>query len=263
MTSIIDAFLAGILQGLLEWLPVSSSGQVTLFLAGLFGYGISEAYRISLFLHFGTLISAIVFFHRDIIEAIKGLLKLKLNPITRLWIYTTIFSLIVGFPIYLAYNRIASGLNLDIASTIIGGALVSLGFLMKSVSIRGSKKLDEMALTDYVILGIAQGVAVLPGVSRSGLTILALLLLGFTAWEAVRTSFLASIPVILIASLYTGLSEGFILEYTSIVALVSAFIAGLIGIAIMTILSRKLPLHYFPIAAGIIVLAITLPALLL
>ncbi len=263
MLSPSDAVLAGLLQGLLEWLPVSSSGQVTLFLARLFGYGVAEAYRISLFLHFGTLASAIVFFYKDVFKAVRGLLTLKFNPVVRLWIYATIFSLIVGFPLYLLYNRIASGLSLDIASVLIGISLIIIGFSMMKTSGSGKRKLDEMTLRDYLFLGLAQGIAVLPGVSRSGLTILVLLVLGFSSWEAVRTSFLASIPVIFLASLFTGLSEGFVLEYTSILALLSAFTAGVIGIAIMTFLSRKLPLYYFPIVAGMIVLVVTVPALLL
>ncbi len=263
MLSLLDAILAGLLQGLLEWLPVSSSGQVTLFLAGLFGYSVSEAYRISLFLHFGTLISAVVFFHSDVFKAIKGLLTLRFNPIARLWVFATIFSLMVGFPLYLLYNRVASGLNLDIVSVFIGVLLIVMGFFMKKATVSGRRVLDNMTLYDYLFLGIAQGIAVLPGVSRSGITILVLLALGFSSWEAVRTSFLASIPVIFFASVYTGLSEGFILEYASILALLSAFIAGILGIAIMAFLSRKLPLYYFPITAGVIVLVITVPALLL
>ncbi len=261
MLSPLNAILAGLLQGLLEWLPVSSSGQITLFLAGLFGYSVTEAYGISLFLHFGTLVSAIVFFYRDVLAAIKGLLTLRFNPITRLWIFTTLFSLLVGYPIYVLYNRIAVGLNLDIISVLIGVSLVIIGLLLMRTPGSGNKKLDDMTLRDYLFLGIAQGIAVLPGVSRSGVTILVLLLLGFSSWEAVRTSFLASIPVIFIASLFAGLTEGIVLEYTSLLALFSAFIAGIIGIAIMALLSRRLPLYYFSIAAGVMVLVITVPAL--
>ncbi len=261
MPSLLDAVVAGLIQGLLEWLPVSSSGQVTLFLAGLFGYSIGEAYRMSLFLHFGTLISALVFFYRDIYVALARLFHFKLDPVTKLWIYGTIYSLIIGVPIYFIYNEIVGELNLDVISAIIGATLIGLGLFMKKVRAFGEKSLDKMSRRDYLILGIAQGIAVLPGVSRSGLTILVLLLSGFSSWEAVRTSFLASIPVIFLASLYTGFSEHFIFEPTGLVALSTAFLSGLLGIAVMYLLSRKLPLYYFPIAAGIIVLAITLPAL--
>ncbi len=260
-----DAILVGIIQGLLEWFPVSSSGQTLLFIVRILGIDIETAYSMSLFIHLGTLLSAIVFYKREVFGVIKSMLSLSLNPVLKLWLYTTPISLIIGYPIYLIYRGLVIGISFDIVSIGIGVSLIVIGIVLKSSQEAYLRKsLEYMGIKDYIILGIVQGASVLPGVSRSGITIATLILLGFGAKQAVYISFLASIPVLLAASVYTG-----IFEQSSIVfpwgfySVGTAFLSGFVGIWLMVKLSKKLPLYIFALVAGSIILAITIPAIVI
>lgn len=257
MNDVLAGAIAGVIQGFLEWLPVSSSGQVTLFLAGLVGLGVAEAYNLSMYLHLGTLASAATYFRRDVLSGIKSLLSLKFsNEIPKLWLVTTPLSLAVGFPLYKMYLSVARETPLDWIMGGVGVALIAVGLLLRFSS-RGAAgaSLRDASLRHLAILGVVQGAAVLPGVSRSGVTIAALLLMGFSPPEAVKTSFLASIPVILLAGAYAGINGGAQFSLQSVTALVTAFISGLAGILAMTHLAKKAKLEIFAIIMGAIILA--------
>lgn len=263
MTDLYDIVVAGILQGLLEWFPISSSGQVMLFLSGLLGIGIIEAYGLSIYLHFGTLLSAITFYRKDIVNVLKVVTSKTgfwNNSILRLWVIVAPISIAVGYPLYIVYRKFLGDLPLDTVTGLIGLLLVATGIaLMITGSKSGSRKLEDMTLKDYVSLGVVQGLSVIPGVSRSGVTIATLLFLGLRGSEAVRTSFLASIPIIALASMYSGLVHGYVLTITGILGVLSSLLAGITGIWIMTFISRRLPLHYFSLTIGLIMVLATLP----
>ncbi len=257
--------VAGIIQGFLEWLPVSSSGQVTLFLAGLAGLGVAEAYNLSIYLHLGTLASAITYFRREVFGGIKNLLTLKFSEeVPKLWLVTTPLSIAVGFPLYKTYLSLAGEAPLDWIMGVIGAALIGVGLLMRfSSESAGKTSLKDANVKQLAVLGIVQGIAALPGVSRSGITIAALLLMGFSPSEAVKTSFLASIPVILLAGIYAGVNGGAQLSLQSVTALFTAFVSGLAGILIMTYIARKTRLEIFAIVMGAIILSVVAASLLI
>ncbi len=262
--NLLEVLVAGFLQGLLEWFPVSSSGQVLLFLSSLMGLSLTKAFSIALYLHVGTLLSVIVYYRRDIASHLSQEFLSLSNPLTRLWVITTIVSLIVGYPVYKLYNLVLSGVSLDVVTGLIGLLLVLTGAMLLLTG-RGIKlrAFTEMGLRDYILLGIAQGVSVIPGVSRSGLTIAVLLLLGFKASESVRISFLASIPVIALATLYVGYTSGYAFSPLMLLGLASAFASGLLGIWIMNTLARRIPLYYFAITVGLIMALASIPLLFL
>ena len=260
MLNLYQVILVGFIQGILEWLPVSSSGQVMVFLSSIFGLRLIEAYRLAIYLHMGTLFSAILYYKEDIINSIKSYGFSFDNSLLRLWVITTIVSIITGYPIYIAYQRILGNTSLDVVTSVIGLLLIITGLLLMYAKFkRNYRVFKDLRIGDYIVLGIAQGVSIIPGISRSGITIAILLLLGLHSSDAVKTSFLASIPIIALASIYAGLSQGYIVSVTGLMGMLSALGAGLIGLWIMVFISRKLPLHYFALTVGLIMVLATTP----
>ncbi len=260
MLNLYQVALAGFVQGILEWLPVSSSGQVMVFLSSILGLRLIEAYRLALYLHMGTLFSAILYYREDIIDSIKSYGISFNNSLLRLWVITTIVSVVTGYPIYIVYQKILGNVSLDIATSIIGLSLIITGLLlMYAKSKKNYRTFKDLGVKDYIVLGIAQGISIIPGISRSGITIAILLLLGLHSSDAVKTSFLASIPIIALASIYIGLFQGYIVSIVGLIGMLSALGAGLIGLWVMVFMSKKLSLYYFALTIGLIMVLATIP----
>ena len=238
----IEFFLLGLMQGLLEWLPVSSSGQVFLAMTNILGINPLLAFEYSFFLHLSTFISPIIFFF----NYLKRYFFIGSKLFWALLI-TTISSLLVAVPIYFVFIDFIEGYNLEYINVFLGVFLIFTGFtLLKSKHENRKKFLDELIASKkvFIIAGLFQGLSVLPGISRSAITISVLSLLGFKPDSAVRFSFLMSVPVTLIAGLY-GALEIFRNNVTvsashALVSFFSAIIFGLIGIYIMYSISRKI-----------------------
>ncbi len=206
--SILNAIFQAIIQGLTEFLPVSSSGHLSLFqhFTGQSGEG---ALMMSAFLHLGTLVAVFVAFKKTIISLIKefGLLvkdvftgKFKwkeMNPHRRMIIMLIISTLcLIPFAFFKDWftgiaeddSILAEGLCFLYTSAIL---------FMSDLCTKGKKKAGDIKTGDAVTVGFFQGVALLPGVSRSGSTISAGLFSGFTRETAVQYSFILGIPAIL------------------------------------------------------------------
>ena len=206
--SILEAVMQGIIQGLTEFLPVSSSGHLSLYqhFTGNSGEG---ALLFSAILHLGTLVAVFVAFRKTIWEMIKELVfmvrdiftgKFKWSEMNgpRRAIIMMIISLLMLIPFYI-FKDFFAGISEDSDISIEG-----LCFLYTSVilfisdrCVKGSKKFENITVKDGVIVGIFQGIALLPGVSRSGSTIASGLFRGFERETAVQYSFILGIPTIL------------------------------------------------------------------
>lgn len=247
--------LAGLLQGLLEWLPVSSSGQVMIALSVALGVSPAYAYRIALALHLGTLVSAIIYYRKDVLDGILNLQKWRLNTTSRIWVISTPVSILLGYPLFKLYENVAGNIPQDWIMMLVGIPLViigALGFAVKS----GSWK-NEPTNTDLILLGLVQGVSVIPGISRSGITIALLLFRGINPLSAVKTSFLAGIPVIGAAALYTIVFEGaFASSVDAVLGGLAALVGGLIGIGIIEWLARRVNQYLFTVIIGVILVIV-------
>jgi len=239
---LIEFFVLGLMQGLLEWLPVSSSGQVFLTMTNILGINPLLAFEYSFFLHLSTFISPIIFFF----SYIKRYFFLGSKLFWALLI-TTISSLIVAAPLYFVFIDFIEGYNLEYINFFLGVFLIVTGFiLLKTKRVIKEKYIDELVAgkKTLIIAGLFQGISVLPGISRSAITISVLSLLGFKPDSAVRFSFLMSVPVTLIAGLFGALElfrNNVVMDTGSaLTAFFSAIIFGLIGIYIMFSLSRKI-----------------------
>ena len=231
-------FFLGIIQGLTEFLPVSSSGHLVLF-GNLFG--IEESLFISILLHVATLLSIVVVFYKDIWQMIRHPFS---KQTTMLVVATIPTCLIVLVLMPIIKQSFAGGL-LPICF------LISAILLLVSEQLSKKKEKKEMTYKTAFIMGIAQGFAVFPGISRSGSTISAGLLSGGEKESVAKFSFLMSIPIIflsLIMEIYeiaTGSLKLQIEILPTILAFVSAFVVGIFAIKLMIKLTVKSSLKWF------------------
>lgn len=188
MSEIAKTILLGIIQGFTEFLPVSSSGH--LLVARRF-LGLSEAgLFLDTMLHLGTLVAVLIVFWRDILAMIKK----PFSHLTLLVVVGTIPTAAIGLIFKDFFEE-----NARTGFTVGWGFLVTgvILWLADSYKNSGWKKIDDVSFFDAVVVGILQGAAILPAVSRSGLTIAGSLFKGIDREDAARFSFLLSIPAIL------------------------------------------------------------------
>ena len=204
--SIWFAALQGLVQGLTEFLPVSSSGHLVLVQA-LFGSGVETNYMLfNVLLHFGTLLSVVVAFWKDIKELfveffgwIRDGFRINGHPYRRF----IVMLLITLIPMFLILP-IESRLEAAFSSPLLVGLLLLVTAALLFLSEKAPKKHkteQNASWLDALIVGIGQMFAVLPGLSRSGTTICTGLFCGFSREYAVRFAFIMSLPVVLGANI--------------------------------------------------------------
>ena len=195
--SFLEAIILGIIQGLTEFLPVSSSGHIELGKEVL-GVEISDPLLLSIVLHAATAMSTIVIFRKDILEILKGLFKFRWNEETKFTFLILVSMVPAAFVGLFFEDQIEAFFSGNIL--LVGVMLLVTGVLLffADLSKNTPKKVTFMA---SVIVGIAQAVAILPGISRSGATISTSVILGVDRSKAARFSFLMVVPLILGAAL--------------------------------------------------------------
>lgn len=273
--SLLHSILLGIIQGVTEFLPISSSGHLAIaeHLFGMEGASdIPEFFDV--LLHLGTLAAVFVAYWAEIreivLEFFRGIGDLahhttpKHVPPARRMILLIIIGTLPLFLVLPVKDKIEALSN---SMTFVGAALLVTGcILWYSDSVRKGKKAEKTAkLSDALLVGIAQAVATCPGISRSGMTISAGCLRGFDRAFAVRYSFLMSIPAILganILALKDALEAGIVREDIP-VYLVGVIVAGLVGYACIRLLryiankGRFGVFAYYCWAVGLLVLIFT------
>lgn len=240
MLSLFQSILLGIIQGITEWLPVSSSGHLVLAEKFL---GIDVPVAFDIWLHLATLLVIFLFFWQDIKKISKAVLKGQTKTAefkTAIYIITaTIATAIIVFPFKDLFERAFS--NLPAVAT---GFLATGMVLLFSGRRQGNKKINS---NSAILIGIAQGLAFLPGISRSGSTISTALLLKTEKQEAFKFSFLIAMPAILGASILKipELAESSIPFQSLAAGFIAAFSVSLISLAALRRIMLKNKLHYF------------------
>jgi len=249
----LENIILGIVQGIAEWLPVSSEGLFILIKTNFFQSqeGIDVILRQALFLHLGTFLAALIYFRQDIFSLLKGQQK----KISKFLIISTIISGLLG----MVFLKILIGLEDQIIfsgrfiTLFVGGLLLITGFLqIKAKSKAGLRKYSDIKNTDSILLGFLQGIAVLPGLSRSGLTVSGLLLRKFNTATALKLSFLMSLPIVLAGNIILNLGH-FSFSLELLVGLFFSFIFGLLTIGVLLKLAKKINFGYFILVFGVIV----------
>ena len=240
---LIQSVLMGIVQGLSEFLPISSSAHLVFtsnFYKVFKGIEIvqesNQEVFLDIMLHLGTLIAVLIFFRKEIMQILKALyFGLKNKDYSSLdfkygaYIFLgTIITVLIAFPL----NEVAEFLVFKPA--IVGILLVFTGILLLSSEALAKKIVNkkEVSLKSSILIAIAQGLAALPGFSRSGLTIATGLLNGLDRTTAARYSFLLSIPIILGASMvYPFIKLDFheVISYNWTAIIVGTIVSGIVG----------------------------------
>ncbi len=230
----------GFLQGVLEWLPVSSEGNISLVLS-LFGFDPLYAVHMSLFLHMGTGFAALVYYRDEIYRILLSIREMDVfDPFSR---ETSLFSFLfvavfvsgfVGISVFLFLEEVVSEVATWLFIVLIGVLLVFTGLLQRfsgDVSFGGRKNPRPI---DALFLGFGQGLALLPGVSRSGTTVSIFLLRGYSEERAFVLSFILAVPASFGASLL-ALVEGDILlsPLLGFLALLSSMVFGFATIELL------------------------------
>ena len=238
--SFIDAFIIGALQGLTEFLPISSSGHLVI-MQHLLNVNIAGN-LVEVAAHVGTLLSVLIFYKKEIINICLTLKTKETQSYVAILFLATLPSIL--FVLY-AKNLILAFFE---AQEYVGVALFLTGIVL-FLSILSKKTSSAINIRKAVLIGIAQAFAIIPGISRSGMTITTALILGIAKKEAAKFSFFLAIPAILGATVLTIFDAKFAFESTFILPIalivVVSFISGYYALKALIKVIESGKLYYF------------------
>jgi len=222
LIQLMKAIVLGVVQGLTEWLPISSTGHLKIAEKAL---SLTVPVLFDVVIHLGTLAVIIAFFRSDVQKILLALKRLDFRSnygkFIPLIVVGTIPTLIIGLAFHLFLENVFQEIS------VIAVAFIACGLVLYLAK-AGGEKADEIGFSEAFLMGVAQGVAVIPGLSRSGLTITVALLLGIRRDKAFKFSFLLSIPAVIGALALTLYTESKALATSSL---------GLAEIAVATVLA--------------------------
>jgi undecaprenyl-diphosphatase len=245
----LDALILGVIQGLTEFLPVSSSGHLELGKAILGDTSVpEESLMFTVVVHFATALSTIVVFRKDIVEILSGLFSFKWNEETQ-FSAKIVLSMIPAVIVGLFFE--------EQLEALFGGNIMLVGCMLLVTAVllyfadRAKDTQKNVAFSNAFIIGVSQAVAMIPGISRSGATISTSVLLGNDKSKAARFSFLMVIPLIF-GKIAKDLMDGALTTQTGnvsvlVIGFVAAFVAGLVACTWMIKLVKKSKLSWFAI----------------
>ena len=250
-----EALVLGLVQGLTEYLPVSSSGHLAIG-ASLFGVNGEDNLAFTIMVHVATVLSTLVILWKEIDWIFKGLFKFKMNEETKYFLNIVVSMIPVGivgvfFKDYVE-DIFGSGLLIVGCMLLLTAALLTFSYYAKP------RQKEKISIKDAFIIGLAQAAAVMPGLSRSGSTIATGLLLGNKKEKLAQFSFLMVIPPILGEALLDVLKAakgeeafGDISVLPLVVGFIAAFVSGCLACKWMINIVKKGKLIYFGIYCAI------------
>jgi undecaprenyl-diphosphatase len=231
--TVLHALILGIVQGLGEFLPISSSAHLVL-IPWLFGWN-DPGLTFDVALHMGTLLAVVLYFLQDWVRLIKAALGRQASDDKRIFWYL-VLATIPGGLFGLAFEEKAE--TVFRAPLLIGIMLIVMGILLYLADKkRQLRKMDTMTMADAIWIGLSQALAIIPGVSRSGSTMTTARFLGLTREDAARFSFLMSTPIILGAGVLK-------LRHLTMASIDLPFSVGVITSFVVGILSISFLLRY-------------------
>ncbi len=258
--------IVALIQGLVEWLPISSEGQVVLFLYNFTPVPPEQIISLVVWLHLGTALAVVVRYPRVIFD----ILSLKDKKLFRLLIVATLSTAITAVPLYFFLKDNLAPVHGEILNVLVGILLLVTAIVLYLPTRREDEELvdtqREVENREAVTTGLVQGLAVLPGLSRSGVTISALLMQKIDKETAMKFSFLMSVPAvfaILILEIVTGstLPSGVgTLDLIMIEGIV--FVTGLASMEFLLRLARKISFWKLCLVLAVVAILFGFPALL-
>ncbi len=252
---IIQSLILGVVQGLTELLPISSSAHLNL-IPWIFNWDIPASFDVAL--HFGTLLAIAIFFFKDWIDLIKGgykqVVKKEKSTEGRMFWYIVIATIpggIIGFIL----DHIV-GESLGEMPLLIAIALIVMGIILYIVDKKAPSniKYEDMTFKQTFLIGLSQALAFIPGVSRSGITMTTGRLMGVDRSSTAKYSFMLSAPIVLGATLYKF--KDFVFNLPFVVGVLSSFIVGLLVIKFLLQYLQKGSFKVFAIYRIVVGMAI-------
>ena len=262
MSDALLALLVGLVQGLLEWLPVSSEGAVALVASLIGGFSPRVAVQFGLFVHLGTALSATAYYRDEILDLLTDVPDWRpgsaFAPDTAdlsFLVLATLATGVTGIPAMLALDSVLTEFEGATFVVLIGVLLLVTGLVQRFAA---SLSLGDRELPDWVdalVVGGLQGFTILPGISRSGTTVSALLLRGHEGESALRLSFLLSIPASVAAAVLV-LEDGVpaIDPAAGVLALLVSAVVGYLAVDTLVRIVRKVP--FWAVCVGFGALAV-------
>lgn len=252
--SIIEAIILGIIQGLTEFLPVSSSGHLELAKAIMGDSSVGEeSMLMTVVLHFATALSTVIIFRKEIIRIIKGLFQFKWNDEFK-FAAKIVLSMIPAALVGIFLN--------DEIESLFGGQIMLVGFMLVLTGAllfladKAKNTTKNVGFGHSILIGISQAIAILPGISRSGATISTSVLLGIDREKAARFSFLMVVPLIfgkIVKDIKDGAFENIDMDFLPLgIGFVFAFVTGMIACTWMISIVKKSKLKYFALYCFIV-----------
>ena len=250
------AVLLGVLQGVTEWLPVSSEGIVAAAYTLLEGRSLDEAVGLALWLHVGTLPAALIALRREVAQLCTDLVRRPTppTPLLLFLVLSTSLSVVLGLPLALGLGALSGRVGASVMA-LIGGLMLVTGAAQMRGREPGHRDRSSLVLLDALAAGVAQGVSVLPGFSRSGLTVAALLARGIEKREAFILSFLMSIPASAAGGLFAITKGWVILSAELMAAAAVAFVFGLVTIRGLLSLAQRVSFGPLAVLLGLVLIA--------
>ncbi|MFO7967188.1 MAG: undecaprenyl-diphosphate phosphatase [Archaeoglobaceae archaeon] len=241
----LEAMILSIVQGIVEWLPVSSEGLSVLLMLNLFGQDVSYSITYAFFLHLGTALAVLIRFRKEFIQMFYG------SQMLRVVVVSTISTGLVAIPL-LTLIELQSA---RIMNFLIGILLIMTGIVLRLPQ-SSYREIENLSISDMIFLGFAQGIAVLPGVSRSGMTVSFLLLRKLNERAALTLSFIISVPAVLGAIFIRGMPSE--MDFSiGLSILVVTCIFGYLTMEALLKFARKVDFSKFCITFGIIAIVLT------
>jgi undecaprenyl-diphosphatase len=244
---IVEALILGIIQGLTEFLPVSSSGhlEIAKWIMGSNAVP-EEGLLFTVTVHAATALATLVVFRKEVADIFKGLIQFKWND-ELIFSLKIILSMVPAAAIGVLFNDEIEAL-FDGQILLVGAMLVVTGALL-FLADRATSSQKPVGYLSALLIGISQAIAIIPGISRSGATISTAVLLGIDREKAARFSFLMVVPLIL-GKMAKDLLDGEVAfsgdqSISLIVGFIAAFVAGLFACKWMIALVKKSQLKYF------------------
>ena len=252
--TIIESIVLGVIQGLTEFLPVSSSGHLELTKVILGDTSIpEESLAFTVVLHFATALSTLVIFRREVFEIFKGLFQFKWNEESKFSLKIIISMIPAVFVGLLFEKQLESFFG---GKILLVGVMLLLTAILLLLADKAKQTNKKVSLSNALIIGVSQAIAMLPGISRSGATISTSVLLGVDRTKAARFSFLMVVPLIFGKISKDLLSGNLNFQSSEIIPItagfIAAFISGLIACNWMISLVKKSKLSYFSLYCAII-----------
>ncbi|WP_215492512.1 undecaprenyl-diphosphate phosphatase [Fenollaria sporofastidiosus] len=265
--TLLKAIILAIVQGITEFLPISSSGHLAI-LQILFNIKEGNVF-FSQVLHFGTLLSILLVYHKQVINMIKEFFKMIASLIRKEKITLNHYQKLALYIIIATIPTVIIALFIEkfLDQLYMSALLIGICFLITAVLIyiidinmRSTKKISEAGVPTVLAIGAVQGIAALPGISRSGSTIFISHVLGVRKKDAVDFSFLLAIPAMFggfILGLKDIYKEGASVSFdtNAIVGLIISFITGVLAIRLIKLLAKNKKFHvfsYYLVVLGIV-----------